>query len=139
MNIPIQLSSHVTLFVDAANGARPVTFSDANLQDLRTHVLNELTVTFGQKKIRATEEGEYVYPNSGIVESKVHRVLREPTSFAPAFKDEVKKLVEELSAAIPGDGVLVLDARYCDKSSFAAENMFSDYLYVYARLVKKDA
>lgn len=129
------------MVVHTADGlSGPVVFSRPNLNELTTHLLNELQQKFGPQKVRTLYDHEYVYPNEGIVSSKSHRIHREASLFAESFTAAVTALVAELASVEPPTGVYVLEAQFADQPSFApSENMFSDFLYIYARLIKKTA
>jgi hypothetical protein len=110
----------------------------AHIQQTATHILRELRNKFGQHKVRGLGDNEAPFPNDGILQSSVHRVSRHSNVFVGEFKGAVGKIVEELGAAVPGDGVLVLETSSNSETNFAGvENIWGDFVYVFARVIKK--
>ncbi len=138
--ITVQLRSAGLLFIDTEDAPwGRVVFSETNLRDLTTDILNELQRKFGTAKVRLLAVGEPPLAGSrGIIESTKHRIARTLLSFGSEFGGAEEKLLEELGKAVQGDGVFVLQVGYSNESTFATENRYEDYLYLFARLVRKD-
>jgi hypothetical protein len=116
-----------------------IIFSDRNLRELATDILNELQRKFDRQKVRELKEREAPLEDShGEFRSATYRISRVPAHFVGEFAAEEEKLLTELKAAKLDDGVFVLQVGYSDQSNFAAENSFGDFLYIFARLVKKE-
>ena len=111
----------------------------AHIQQTASHILRELRNKFGQHKVRIIGENEAPFPNDGVVQSKAHRVSRHTNVFVGEFKRAIAKIVEELCVAVPGDGVLVLETSSNSERNFnGPENMWGDFVYVFARVLKKN-
>ncbi len=140
MNLPIRLHGAVILFVEVEEAPyNRIVFSEQNRRDLGTDILNELQRHFGRGAARALQDREPPLVGSrGSISSSIYRVPRDASVFEPEFLAEEQKLISELGKTSPDGCTFVLEVGCCDKCGFRPENLFGDYLYIFARLIRKD-
>jgi prevent-host-death family protein len=113
-------------------------FTQATLEHATATVLKKLQDRLRGRNIKAAR----VSKHAQTVTSDFYRIRRAKSDFSREFNHALEQLVDCLAKGIPDDWKsMALELGYSDSQGFKPnnENMFAEYLYFFARVVKLES
>jgi len=116
-------------------------FESIHAQEVERYFLNGLEFRFRPRKFHSLTARGHAYPKEGIYSSGIMRVERSCGAFKRQFEAAASTILKNLGDQVAEDSDeslnYFLELGWSDAVGFSKEeNLFGDFLYLYARIIK---